>query len=65
VFGLNAAPSATMRRPTIELVDNLLKDTARGAHGDRPNEGIGNPEALIHGLHGYWSRRISDEHRLI
>ena len=28
-------------------------------------EGIGNPEPLKHGLAGYWSRRINDEHRLV
>ncbi|MDQ2790863.1 MAG: Txe/YoeB family addiction module toxin [Pseudonocardiales bacterium] len=38
----------------------LIKDVER--HG---NEGIGKPEPLQHGFHGYWSRRISDEHRLI
>ncbi|GAA1253103.1 hypothetical protein GCM10009676_45160 [Prauserella halophila] len=27
--------------------------------------GIGNPEALKHGFQGYWSRRITDEHRLV
>ena len=30
-----------------------------------PYEGIGKPEPLKHGLSGYWSRRITDEHRLI
>jgi len=29
------------------------------------NEGIGKPEPLKHGFHGYWSRRITDEHRLV
>ncbi|MGQ0572873.1 MAG: Txe/YoeB family addiction module toxin [Pseudonocardia sp.] len=29
------------------------------------NEGIGKPEALKHGFQGYWSRRITDEHRLV
>ena len=29
------------------------------------NSGIGKPEPLKHGLHGYWSRRITAEHRLI
>lgn len=32
-------------------------------HND--NEGIGKPEDLEHGFQGYWSRRITDEHRLI
>lgn len=30
-----------------------------------PFEGIGKPEALKHDLQGYWSRRISLEHRLV
>lgn len=30
-----------------------------------PFEGIGKPEALKHQLAGYWSRRITDEHRLV
>ncbi len=28
------------------------------------NEGIGKPEALEHDVAGYWSRRMTDEHRL-
>lgn len=31
----------------------------------QPFEGVGKPEALKHGLLGYWSRRITDEHRLV
>ena len=30
-----------------------------------PFEGIGKPEALKHNLSGFWSRRISGEHRII
>lgn len=30
-----------------------------------PFEGIGKPEALKHDFQGYWSRRVTDEHRLI
>ncbi|MDX2190233.1 MAG: Txe/YoeB family addiction module toxin [Bacteroidota bacterium] len=30
-----------------------------------PFEGIGKPEPLKHNLKGLWSRRITDEHRLI
>ncbi|WP_301299022.1 Txe/YoeB family addiction module toxin [Prauserella aidingensis] len=33
--------------------------------GRRAHEGIGKPEALKHGFQGYWSRRITDEHRLV
>jgi Txe/YoeB family toxin of toxin-antitoxin system len=29
------------------------------------NEGIGKPEPLKHGFQGYWSRHITDEHRLV
>jgi Txe/YoeB family toxin of toxin-antitoxin system len=29
------------------------------------NDGIGKPEPLKHGFQGYWSRRITDEHRLV
>jgi toxin YoeB len=37
----------------------LIKETAR-----TPFAGIGKPEPLLHALSGYWSRRISDEHRM-
>ena len=30
-----------------------------------PFEGIGRPEALKHDLSGFWSRRITQEHRLV
>ena len=30
-----------------------------------PFEGIGKPEALKHNYSGWWSRRISKEHRLV
>jgi len=38
----------------------LLKDIKRS-----PFTGIGKPEPLKHDLSGYWSRRITDEHRLV
>nr|WP_120492082.1 Txe/YoeB family addiction module toxin [Corynebacterium lactis] len=47
-------------RRTLKRINQLIKDIARNG-----NEGIGKPEALKHGLAGYWSRRISDEHRLV
>ena len=37
-----------------------VKDTLRS-----PFEGIGKPEPLKATLTGYWSRRITDEHRLV
>ena len=30
-----------------------------------PFTGIGKPEELKHNLSGYWSRRITDKHRLV
>ena len=47
-------------RKILKRMNTLLRDVAR--HG---NEGMGKPEALKHGFHGYWSRRTTDEHRLI
>ncbi len=38
----------------------LIKETAKN-----PYEGTGKPEALKHNYKGYWSRRITDEHRLV
>jgi toxin YoeB len=32
---------------------------------ENPYEGIGKPEQLKHNLSGAWSRRISQEHRLV
>jgi toxin YoeB len=47
-------------RRLVRRINRLLEDVARHGH-----EGIGKPEALKHGFAGYWSRRITDEHRLI
>tara|TARA_R100000789_G_C3006213_1_gene150135 strand:- start:970 stop:1230 length:261 start_codon:yes stop_codon:yes gene_type:complete len=41
-------------------INELLKICMR-----TPFEGIGKPEALKGNLQGYWSRRITSEHRLI
>ena len=30
-----------------------------------PDDGIGKPEPLKHGLADYWTRRIDTEHRLV
>ncbi|WP_150451829.1 Txe/YoeB family addiction module toxin [Arenibacter lacus] len=30
-----------------------------------PYRGLGKPEPLKHGLKGFWSRRITSEHRLV
>ena len=44
----------------VRRINALVQDVARNG-----NEGIGKPEALKHGFHGYWSRRITDEQRLV
>jgi toxin YoeB len=44
----------------LKKVNDLLKDIGRNSY-----EGIGKPEPLKHALSGYWSRRITDEHRLV
>ena len=41
-------------------IESLLNDIIKN-----PFEGIGNPEPLKYQLSGYWSRRITKEHRLI
>lgn len=40
----------------LELVDNILRD---------PFTGIGKPEPLKFALAGCWSRRLTEEHRLV
>lgn len=44
----------------LARINNLIKDISRN-----PYEGVGKPEPLKHKYHGYWSRRITEEHRLI
>ncbi|MDB9311859.1 Txe/YoeB family addiction module toxin [Spirulina sp. CS-785/01] len=44
----------------LKKINRLIKDTQR-----TPFEGMGKPEPLKHGLSGYWSRRINDEHRMV
>ena len=44
----------------ITRINRLIKDIQR-----EPYTGIGKPEPLKHGLSGYWSRRINDEHRIV
>lgn len=41
-------------------INELLKEIKR-----TPFSGIGKPEPLKHQYKGYWSRRITQEHRLI
>lgn len=45
---------------TLERVNSLIKEIKR-----TPFKGSGKPEPLKFKLKGWWSRRISGEHRLI
>lgn len=44
----------------VRRINELLKDIARSHY-----DGIGKPEPLKHALAGFWSRRITHEHRLV
>jgi toxin YoeB len=44
----------------LKRIHELMKDIDRS-----PFSGLGKPEPLRHNLTGYWSRRISSEHRLV
>ena len=44
----------------IKKINTLIKDIKRDFFN-----GLGKPEPLKHELSGCWSRRITDEHRLI
>ena len=41
-------------------INGLIKEILRA-----PYVGTGKPEPLKHALSGWWSRRITDEHRLV
>jgi toxin YoeB len=47
-------------RAILERVNRLVDDALRD-----PIAGIGKPEPLRHVLAGAWSRRITEEHRLV
>lgn len=44
----------------LKKVNSLIKDIRR-----EPFNGLGKPEPLKYELSGFWSRRITDEHRLV
>lgn len=44
----------------LRRINDLIKDTLRSSF-----KGIGKPESLKGDLSGYWSRRITEEHRLV
>ena len=47
-------------KKTLKRINKIIEDIKRS-----PFEGIGKPEPLKHEFSGFWSRRISDEHRLV
>lgn len=47
-------------RRMVERINKLIRETQR-----EPFEGVGKPEALKHALSGFWSRRITDDHRMV
>jgi toxin YoeB len=44
----------------LARIHELIKNIKRN-----PYNGIGKPEPLKHALQGYWSRRITSEHRIV
>lgn len=44
----------------LQRINDLIKDCIRN-----PFKGIGKPEPLKGNYAGYWSRRISEDHRLV
>ncbi|MGB4993533.1 MAG: Txe/YoeB family addiction module toxin, partial [Nitrospira sp.] len=47
-------------RRMVERINKLIRETQR-----QPFAGMGKPEPLKHALSGFWSRRITDEHRMV
>ncbi len=44
----------------VERINKLIHETQR-----EPFAGVGKPEPLQHALAGFWSRRITNEHRMV
>ncbi|MGR0186319.1 Txe/YoeB family addiction module toxin [Azospirillum aestuarii] len=47
-------------RTVLKRINELIRDAARS-----PFKGIGKPEPLRGNLSGWWSRRITGDHRLV
>lgn len=50
----------TTDKRVLKRINMLIRDIQGNG-----NQGIGKPEPLKHELSGYWSRRITSEHRLV
>ena len=55
-FVLWASENQKIHARIVQLINDIQRN---------PFSGIGKPEPLKHKLKGLWSRRITDEHRLI
>ena len=47
-------------RKTLERINALIRQSSR-----TPYDGLGKPEPLKRQLQGWWSRRITQEHRFV
>lgn len=47
-------------RKMVSRINKPIRETQREPFG-----GVGKPEPLKHALAGFWSRRITDEHRMV
>lgn len=47
-------------RKMVDRINKLIQEVQRD-----PFSGVGKPEPLKHALAGFWSRRITDEHRMV
>lgn len=47
-------------KQAVRRIYLLIKDTIRS-----PFSGVGKPEPLRYALSGFWSRRITEEHRMV
>ena len=47
-------------RKMVERINKLIQEVKRD-----PFSGLGKPEPLKHALSGFWSRRITGEHRMV
>ena len=47
-------------RKMVNRINKLIQEVKRD-----PFSGVGKPEPLRHALAGFWSRRITDEHRMV
>jgi toxin YoeB len=47
-------------RKIFDKISALIEESSKN-----PFKGTGKPEPLKHNLKGFWSRRITDEHRLV